>query len=60
MGEYFMIYLNKRISMRLAEKNLQQAKRRTKELIKIRNSPISLSQYIRELISIDSDKNIIN
>ncbi len=49
-----MILHNNRISLRLAENILKQARQRRKELIKIRNAPISLSQYIRELIEHDS------
>jgi hypothetical protein len=46
--------------MRLAENILQQARRRRKELIKKRNTPVSLSGYLRELIKLDSEKKIIN
>jgi hypothetical protein len=46
--------------MRLAENILKQARQRRKELIKIRNAPISLSGYLRELIKLDSEKKLIN
>ncbi len=55
-----MILHNNRISLRLAENILKQARRRRKELIKKRNTPISLSGYLRELIKIDSEKKLIN
>jgi hypothetical protein len=55
-----MLLHDNRISMRLAEKILKQARRRRNELIKIRNAPISLSGYLRELIKLDSEQKIIN
>ena len=55
-----MLLHDNRISMRLAENILKQARRRRKELIKIRNKPVSLSGYLRELIKLDSEKKIIN
>jgi hypothetical protein len=55
-----MILHNNRISLRLAEKILKQARQRRKELIKNRNKPVSLSSYLRELIKLDSEKKLIN
>jgi hypothetical protein len=55
-----MILHNNRISLRLAEKILKQARQRRKELIKNRNKPVSLSGYLRELIKLDSEKKLIN
>ena len=54
-----MLLHDNRISMRLAENILKQARRRRKELIKNRNEPISLSGYLRELIKLDTDKNLL-
>ncbi len=50
---------NNRISLRLAENILKQARRRRKELIKNRNKPVSLSGYLRELIKLDSERKLI-
>ena len=55
-----MLLHDNRISMRLAETILKQARRRRKELIKNRNKPVSLSGYLRELIKLDSEKKLIN
>ncbi len=55
-----MILHNNRISLRLAENILKQARQRRKELIKNRNAPVSLSGYLRELIKLDSEKKLIN
>ena len=55
-----MILHNNRISLRLAENILKQARQRRKELIKNRNELISLSGYLRELIKLDSKKKLIN
>jgi hypothetical protein len=55
-----MILHNNRISLRLAENILQQARQRRKELIEKRNEPVSLSGYLRELIKLDSEQKIIN
>ena len=54
-----MLLHDNRISMRLQKQILKNAKRRTKELIKIRNTPVSLSQYLRELIRLDVDKKLL-
>ena len=48
-----------RISMRLQKQILKNAKLRTKQLFKERNKPISLSQYLRELIKLDTDKKLL-
>lgn len=55
-----MLFHDTRISMRLAENILIQARQRRKEIIKKRNEPISLSGYLRELIKLDSDKKLID
>ncbi len=59
-----MLLHDNRISLRLAENILKQARQRRKELIKIRNArnfpPISLSANLRELIKLDSEKKLIN
>ena len=55
-----MLLHDNRISMRLQKQILKNAKRRTKELIRKRNTPVSLSQYLRELIKLDSEKKLIN
>ena len=60
MRRHNMILHNNRISLRLAENILKQARQRRKELIKKRNAPISLSGYLRELIKLDSEKKLIN
>ncbi len=54
-----MLQHDNRISMRLQKQILNNAKRRTKELIKKRNTPISLSAYLRELIKLDVDKKLL-
>jgi len=54
-----MLLHNNRISLRLAENILKQARQRRKELIKIRNKPISLSAYLRELIILDDAKKLL-
>ena len=54
-----MLLHDNRISMRLQKQILKNAKRRTKELIKIRNTPVSLSAYLRELIKLDVDKKLL-
>ena len=60
MRRHNMLLHNNRISLRLAENILKQAKQRRIELIKNRNRPVSLSGYLRELIKLDSEKKLIN
>ena len=48
-----------RISMRIQKQILKNAKRRTKELIRKRKTPISLSAYLRELIALDEVKKLL-
>ncbi len=54
-----MLIHDNRISMRLQKQILKNAKQRTKELIKKRNTPVTLSQYLRELIRLDVDKKLL-
>ncbi len=54
-----MLFHDNRISMRLQKQILNNAKKRTKQLIKERKTPISLSGYLRELIALDTDKKIL-
>jgi len=54
-----MLLHNNRISMRIQKQILKSAKLRTKELFKKRNTPISLSAYLRELIKLDVDKKLL-
>ena len=54
-----MLLHDNRISMRIQKQILKNAKRRTHELINIRNTPISLSKYIRELIALDTEQKIL-
>ncbi len=54
-----MLLHDNRISMRLQKQILKDAKRRTKELIQKRQTPISLSAYLRELIKLDVDKKLL-
>lgn len=54
-----MLLHDNRISMRLQQQILNNAKRRTKQLFKERNTPISLSAYLRELIKLDTDKKLL-
>ena len=54
-----MLLHDNRISMRLHKQILKNAKRRTRELIKKRNASVSLSQYLRELIKLDTDKKLL-
>ena len=58
-----MIYMNERISLRLADQILRQARKRTNELIKDRNNTgknYSISQYLRELIQKDYQSKILD
>ena len=54
-----MLLQDNRISMRIQDQVLNEAKKRTQQLIKERNHPISLSAYVRELIELDTDKQIL-
>ena len=54
-----MLLHDNRISMRIQKQILKNAKHRTKELIKKRNTSVSLSQYLRELIKLDTDKKLL-
>ena len=54
-----MLLHDNRISMRIQQQILKNAKRRTKQLIKERKTPVSLSQYLRELIKLDTDKKLL-
>jgi len=55
--------MNERISLRLADQILRQAKKRTQQLIKDRNNAgknYTISEYLRELILKDAKNKILD